>query len=91
MLSLPPPPVSRQCAECEHLIALKRQRTHEKQAEIGQQALDIYAATAGVQALIGPLAPNKLATVHVVRQLFNNLDEPVYYFKHMFRRGRPFM
>jgi len=92
LLSLPPPPTDRQAVECGYLVSLKAERTPDKVAEIRGQALNVFLANEWVQDQVGPLSEESTpATIKALRLLFSNADPAIYYFKHMFRRGRPFM
>lgn len=92
LLSVPPPPITSQSAECGYLVSLMAERTADKVAEIRGQALNVFLANQGIQDVVGVLSEEDTPlTVKALRLLFDNADAPIYYFKHMFRRGRPAM
>lgn len=88
-ITLPAPPYLRQAYECRYLRTLSTEQD-AKRGLIIKQAVGIDEANQRVQEVIGPLdSAGASATHDALRLLYNNLDAPLYYFKRLFRRGRP--
>lgn len=88
---LPPPPVLRLKQECQYLLAIKAEREDRAKAITAQARGDVYQIVETVQEVVGELEEEQAATRAVCHLLYNNLDPVLFYFKRMFRRGRPFM
>ncbi|WP_082533038.1 phosphatase PAP2 family protein [Pelomonas sp. Root1237] len=92
LITLAVPPQRRQAYECRYLVELKVERPARKTAICQQAEGTVYSATETIQAIVGPLVfGTKPATWTALRLLYDNLDRPIYYFKRVFSRGRPFM
>lgn len=92
-IALPPPPYLRQQYECQYLLVLKNNERAAKKQIIEYQARnDILKVNETVQKVVGELLHGeKQATWEALRALYDSLGPTLYYFKRLFRRGRPFM
>jgi membrane-associated phospholipid phosphatase len=90
-ISLPSLPDARLTYECEYLFYLQEEERPSREAVIRQQASNnVYRTTKTVQSVVGALPLNvKPYTWKALGIMYDSLEPATYYFKRLYRRGRP--